>query len=100
MATYRKYNWPELIEAFEQSDLTQTAFSQQQNINPKYFNRKLNKHRRATAQLQGFSRVTIAPSQGHATGHDPVIIEHGRCRIHCPVSMSSSAITELVRALA
>ncbi|MCB5162594.1 IS66 family insertion sequence element accessory protein TnpA [Marinomonas algarum] len=41
MATYQKYNWLELFEAFEQSKLSQTAFCKQRNINPKYFNVKL-----------------------------------------------------------
>ena len=47
MTIYRKYNWPELIEAFEKSGLTQTEFSQQNNINLRYFNQRLNKHRQA-----------------------------------------------------
>lgn len=40
MKKYRHYNWPELLQQFEESGLTQTQFCKQQNINPNYFGQK------------------------------------------------------------
>ncbi|MCB5163021.1 IS66 family insertion sequence element accessory protein TnpA [Marinomonas algarum] len=51
MATYQKYNWPELFEAFEQSELSQTAFCKQRNINP-----KLKQHQHVTDKPSAFCR--------------------------------------------
>ena len=101
MATYRKYNWPELFEAFELSESTQTEFCKQRSINPKYFNIKLNQHRKVTEKPSGFTRLQIAPSSHLTSGTSTsqVVIEYGQCKIHCPDSMSSSAMADLVRQL-
>lgn len=101
MATKRKHNWPDLFDAFEQSGLTQTEFSQQHNINPKYFNRRLNQHRQTAHKPNRFSRVTVAPpSPASAADADAIVIEHGRCTIRYPSTSNVAAIAELVRLLA
>ncbi len=43
MTKQRKYDWPKLIEAFNQSGLTQTQFCEENNLNPKYFSLKRSK---------------------------------------------------------
>ncbi|WP_425402633.1 IS66 family insertion sequence element accessory protein TnpA [Gynuella sunshinyii] len=60
MATYRKYNWPKLFQSFEQSDLTQAAFCQQHDLNPKYFSRKRAVH--VAAQPQRTSVMSASQS--------------------------------------
>jgi hypothetical protein len=40
MEPYRKYDWPALFLAFEQSGLTQTQFCFEQSLNPEYFSQK------------------------------------------------------------
>lgn len=100
MTTYRKYNWPELFDAFEQSALTQAEFCQQHNINPKYFNVKWNQHRHETHEPTGFTRVQIASPRHSAFTASQVVIEHGQCKIHCPDSMTPSDVANLVRLLA
>jgi len=100
MTTYRKYNWPELFEAFEQSELTQTEFCKQHNLNPKYFNIKLSQRRQVTTEPSCFSRLQVASPNYPPSESSQVVIEHGQCKIHCPAAMSPSAMADLVRLLA
>jgi len=102
MATYRKYNWPELFEAFELSELTQTEFCKQRSINPKYFNIKLNQHRKVADEPSSFTRLHISSPNPLTSvfSTSQVVIEYGQCKIHCPDSMSSSDMVDLVRQLA
>lgn len=94
-----KYNWPNLIAEFEASDLSQTAYCQTHDINPKYFNRKLAEHRAKPVDSSGFSKVAVQPSPflNPSTG---LVIELGQCKIHCPESMPIESFALLVRTLA
>ncbi len=100
MATYRKYNWPELFDAFELSELTQTEFCQQHSINPKYFNVKWNQRRHLANEPTGFARLQVASCTHPTSTASTVVIEHGQCKIHCPGSMTPSDVADLVRLLA
>lgn len=95
MTTHRKYNWPQIFVDFDQSNLTQTEFCQQQNLNAKYFNLKLSK--RKAASDSGFSKVSVQPVN---TQPDGLAIEVGNCKILCPTSMPVSSLVMLVRSLA
>ncbi len=95
MRTYRKYNWPELITSFEASGLSQTAFCEQHQINPKYFSQK-----RAAYLAQSekaFTKVEV-------TNGDKVLptlaIHVGRCRIQYPDDMPLGMFVALVHQLA
>lgn len=91
MKSYRKYDWPNLLKEFEQSDLTQTQFCLNKDINPKYFSQK----RKAAKAPEdtGFAKVNVqAPSS--------IILEVGRCKIRCANHLSLAAIADLVHHLA
>ena len=91
MKSYRKYNWPALLEEFERSGLTQAQFCLDKNINPKYFSQK---RKAATASTQtSFTQVTVETPKG-------MTLEVGRCKIHCTDTLSLAAIVELVHRLA
>lgn len=101
MATYQKYNWPELFQAFEQSELSQTTFCKQRNINPKYFNVKLKQRQQVIDNpSSAFTRLQVASSEYSSHITNQVVIEHGQCKIHCPDSMTPSTMAALVRLLA
>ena len=96
MKTNRKYNWPELIASFEASGLTQTAFCNQNNINPKYFNQKLNKEK--IKQDTRFSKVEVDTS-----AHNEIqgfVLQVGNVKIHCPDTMPLQSFLHLVNQLA
>jgi len=91
MNSYRKYDWPSLLDEFEQSGLTQTQFCLNKDINPKYFSqkRKLAKAPKDT----GFAKVNVqVPSN--------ITLEVGRCKIRCANHLSLVAIADLVHHLA
>ena len=91
MKSYRKYNWPALLEEFEQSDLTQAQFCLNKDINPKYFSQK-RKAAKAPKDT-GFTKVQVqAPSD--------ITLEVGRCKVRCAHTLSFAAIVELVHRLA
>lgn len=95
MRTYRKYNWPELIASFEQSGLSQTAFCEQHQINPKYFSQK------RTAHLEKPENVFAKIEVNEAKKSSPVLdIQVGRCRIQCPDDMPLTDFVSLVHQLA
>lgn len=54
MTKTRKHHWPTLLQAFDQSKLTQKQFCHQQGINPKYF---------STRRLQLLKKENEGPSQ-------------------------------------
>lgn len=96
MATYRKYNWPVLLEEFENSGLTQTQFCKVKNINPRYFSLCRSKH--LASEQPSFTKVQL-----DNTSSDPVpeiTIEVGRCRIKCPSNFSAQALAALIHSLA
>ena len=91
MQSYRKYDWPVLLEEFERSGLTQAQFCLNKDINPKYFSQK--RKAAKAPKNTGFTQVQVqAPSD--------IILEVGRCKIHCPQPLSLAAIVELVHRLA
>ncbi len=94
MRQYRKYDWPELLKAFDDSGLTQTEFCRQHNINPKYFNQKRSKFR--ASDKGAFTKIDL-PS---ADPQSSLVIQVGRCKIHCPESMPLEAFSSLVHQLA
>lgn len=98
MTQYRKYNWPELFAAFEQSGLSQVDFCKQHNLNAKYFSLKLANHKSAVVPTDSaFTRVTVVPELA-ATSE--LIVAVGHCKIYCPNTLSVQSIVNLVKALA
>ena len=91
MKSYRKYNWPALLEEFEQSGLTQAQFCQNKNINPKYFSQK--RKAAKTPKDTGFAKVQVQAPSG-------ITLEVGRCKIRCANHLSLVAIADLVHHLA
>lgn len=90
-----RYNWPELLAEFEQSDLSQVAFCKERGIDSKYFNQQRNKHLRK--QAAKFTEVKTADSTPNTDG---LVLQLGQCKILCPSSMSVNSLVSLVRALA
>lgn len=94
MKKYRKYNWPELVQAFESSGLTQAAFCEQHDLNPKYFSQK-------RSELLGLKRAAF--DKVDVNKLEPtteLTIQVGRCHIHCPESMPIESLALLVHHLA
>lgn len=91
MTSYRKYDWPVLLEEFEQSGLTQAQFCLNKDINPKYFSQK----RKASKAPKdsGFVKAQVQAPSG-------IILEVGRCKIRCANHLSLVAIADLVHHLA
>ena len=102
MKPYRKYDWPALLSAFEQSSLNQTQFCLEKDINPKYFSQK----RKAALRESNpsFTKV-IMQSQSDASAPLNQLgqvwrIQVGRCHIHSPDNASAASIAALVEQLA
>ena len=95
MKKYRKYNWPELVQAFESSGLTQTAFCEQQDLNPKYFSQK--RSELLGLKRPAFDKVDVNRLEPPTTD---LTIQVGRCHIHCPKSMPIESFISLVHHLA
>ena len=93
MSNNRKYDWPRLIEAFEQSGLTQSQFCKDNSINPRYFSLKLGQYRQKTSESFAKVEVCQEPIEG-------LILEVGQCKIACPSSMPLESLAFLVRTLA
>lgn len=94
MVTYRQRNWQELFETFDKSDLTQTEFCKQYEINPKHFSQKLAKN---IAGNTTFAKVSGEPKKPITTG---VIPEVGHCKAHCLMEMPIPSFVTLVESLA
>lgn len=95
MKKYRKYNWPEIVQAFEASGLTQTAFCKQQDLNPKYFSQK--RSELLGLKQSAFDKVDINRPEPSTT---ELAIQVGRCHIHCPKNMPIESFALLVHRLA
>ena len=95
MATYRKYNWQEYFQEFEQANLTQAEFCKQHALNPKYFSQKLAQHK--TSNNTAFAKVSFTPEEPSMQG---LIVEVGSCKVHCPASMPIPSFVSLVKSLA
>ncbi len=96
MASYRKYNWPVLLEEFENSGLTQTQFCKNKDINPRYFSLRRSKH--LARENAGFTKVELETTSSNST--TGITIEVGRCKIKCPPSLSAQGLAALVHSLA
>lgn len=95
MPRHTRYNWPDLFAKFDDSNLSQTAFCKEHNLNPKYFNLKLFK--RKAQQSVAFAEVIVQPEQVSSKG---LVLEVGNCKVHCPTSMPIPSFVSLVKALA
>lgn len=95
MTKRRSYNWPEIIEQFEQSDLNQTQFCKQHDLNVKYFNLKLSKFR--SKEPRKFVKARVESETASPQG---LILQVGGCKIHCPEAMPVQFVVSLVKALA
>lgn len=96
MTIKRKNNWPELVKLFEASGLTQAKFCKQNNLNPKYFGLKRSQIL-AASKSSAFQKIEV---ENKVSGSPHLVIEFGRCKIHCPTSMSIQQLTLLVQGLA
>lgn len=94
MRQNRTYNWPELLKAFDDSGLTQADFCKQHDINPTYFSQKRAKWR--TSGQTAFTKIDIKKVEPTPS----LVIQVGRCNVHCPESMPLESFTALVRQLA
>lgn len=95
MTKHRTYNWPQLLDEFEQSILSQVEFCKQREINPTYFNLKLSK--RKALETGAFAKVVVQPTQPSIEG---LVLEIGNCKIHCPATMPIPSFVSLVKSLA
>lgn len=95
MRKYRKYDWPVIIEEFEQSGLTQLQYCENKGINPRYFSQRRSKY--LEKEQSHFTKVELLTSNAPC---DSLTIEVGRCRIQCPSTMSTQALATLVHDLA
>lgn len=93
MAKYRKYDWPALLEAFEQSGLTQTQFCKERDLNPRYFS--FQRSKRHSVPESGFAKVEVVHNLS-----GEFRLQIGRCQIFCPAQMPLQSLTTLVHALA
>lgn len=93
MSKYRKYNWPGLFKAFEESGLTQTAFCQEHNLSLKYFNQQL---KRFVQERHGLTKVEVAKPESLV---GVMTVEYGRCRIHCLPGTAIDDIAQLLVSL-
>jgi hypothetical protein len=94
MPKHRTYNWPQLLDEFSQSSLSQVEFCKQRNINPTYFSLKLSK--RKALEAEAFAKVVVQPTQSAAG----LVLEIGNCKIHCPATMPIPTLVSLVKFLA
>ena len=96
MTNYRRHDWPALLKAFEQSDQNQAAFCKAHDLNPKYFNQKLNKQKREQSTV--FAKVEVENPTTDV--HQALVLEVGRCKIVCPHTMPLQSFVQLVHQLA
>lgn len=95
MTTRRTYNWPQLLDEFSQSNLSQAEFCKQHDLNPTYFSLKLSK--RKALETGAFAKVVVQPTQPSTQG---LVLEVGNCKIHCPATMPIPSFVSLVKSLA
>ena len=91
-----KYNWPDLIDSYQASALSQTEFCKEKNINPKYFNLKYSQHRSKQDDTSTFVKAQI-----ESAVQVPTLTLHvGRCTVRCPHNMPIQSFVSLVHQLA
>ena len=90
--------WQSLIAAFEASGLTQTAFCQQHDLNPKYFSLKRGKlMTQKVSDRPVFSQAVVAtPAPGAAM----VTLQVGRVTVELSPSTSPDYLAQVIRSLA
>ena len=91
-----KYNWPDLIETYQSSGLSQAQFCKEQSINPKYFNLKYSQHRSTQSDKSNFVKADIDTANSSAA----LELHVGRCKIICPEAMPIQSFVALVHQLA
>lgn len=92
MTKHKKYDWPALLAAFDGSGLSQAEFCKTQGIDACYFSQR---RRQILAQDTPLIPVTIdKPSINN------LVVEVGRCKIHCPQHYSLDELKQLLQALA
>lgn len=98
MAQRSRQQWQSLIDDFENSRLTQTAFCKSHNLNPKYFSLKRSKLKLEKANNQTvFFPVVVASS---TTANAPIELSVGSVMIKLAPSISPDYLAQLIRSLA
>ncbi len=98
MARRSRQQWQSLIEEFENSQLTQTAFCKSHNLNPKYFSLKRSKLKLEKINDQAvFSPVVVTPSAAMSA---PIELSVGSVMIKLAPSVSPDYLAQLIRSLA
>ena len=95
MRQYRKYDWPTLLAEFEQRGLNQTQFTKEKGINPKCLSQKLKGEK--DKNPKPFTKVAAETRSATSAG---IVLEVGRCKIHCPDTMPLTSLATLVHSLA
>lgn len=95
MTKRRTYNWPQLLDDFSQSNLSQVEFCKQREINPTYFSLQLSKRR--ALDTGAFAKVVVQPTLRSA---ESLVLEIGSCKIHCPATTPIPLLVSLVKSLA
>ena len=94
---HRREQWQHLINEFEQSGLSQTAFCKTHDINPKYFSLKRSRLKAASENPPAsFVRINPSPTAFVQTG---IIVQCGRVRITLPEHIATGTLSDLVKAL-
>ena len=99
MSRKPKYDWPALFAAYEHSELTQTHFCRQHNVNPKYFSLKLSKYKTQASGV--FTRAVVQSVAEHdASPAHCITLDLGYCKIHWPMTLPVPSLASLIRSLA
>lgn len=86
--------WQALIQEFEQSGLSQTAFCAQRDLNPKYFSL-----RRTKLLTKRQSTTFVAATVSQVADSGTATLHYGNVRLQLPVQ-DTQTIAQLVKALA
>ena len=73
------YDWPQLLNDFSQSNLSQAEFCKQRELNPTCFSFKLS--RRKALETEAFAKVVVQPTPRSA---ESLVLEVDNCKIHLP----------------
>lgn len=95
MPKHRRYNWPKLIQEFEDSGLTQDQFCKERDLNPKYFS--LRRSVLCSTDKPAFEKVSVKATPKQATG---LTVQVGRCQIQCLECMPIDSFMTLVNSVA
>ena len=99
MSRKPKHDWPALFAVYQQSELTQTHFCQQYDVNPKYFSLKLSKYKTQASGV--FTRALVQSiSERDASPAQCITLDLGYCKIHWPMTLPVPSLVTLIRSLA